>query len=828
MRKPLLLLAIPFCLLLSHKQAMSITLIKDNKPLAVIVVPQEANAKVQAAAQTLQEYLRRSTKATLPLMAQPGKSVAIHVGRSAYVDKLGLELEKLDADGFVLKGIDARNYVIAGPKDSGTEFGVYEFLERYAGVRWLMPTDIGTDVPVHHTLNVPATEVRQQPAFWSRELSPYSSSQPGDKSVTGERDTWSRFNRVHARIKMAHNLDHLFPPSKYAKTHPEFYPVLKGERYIPKDDNDYHWQPNFSAPGIVEEAVKNIKEYFRTHPNETSFSLGINDTPNFDESPESLARDNGKQNFLGMRDVSDSYFEWANAVVTEVLKEYPDKWFGMLAYFNVAEAPTRVPVHPRIIPYLTYDRVKWADPEIEKKGHEVTRRWAAAAPVVGWYDYIYGFSYMLPRVYPRQMQKYKSWGHDNQVRTVYAELYPNWGDGPKPWIFMKLLWDPKQNVDNLLNDWYRSAVGEKAAPLLNEYFAIWERFWTTTALKSKWFTPQGEFLAFYSPAYLADVKLADIQRCRKIMDEVVRRADTPQRKARAEFLRRTWDYYEASAYAYRAETLAQSVVTSESEALALLDSAPLMTMAQRRLDLLNKARDPKGPHAALDFNHQNPADYVGWRSDTWGKGLLLTALPWVNRSAKVKAKLHELTQSRAQVVSEQARFVLKIATNGAVSVTSNPSFEEGKNGWGMWGSEGEKGTFEIVDDILTAGKQGLVALGIKNGAPTQTVPLSTGSYYATARIFVPQAQQANGTFTVIVQGKDKDGGWLSDVRFERAVTPQPGKWLDIVMPFEITKEQGEIVKSAQLILSIRDFDGDKKLYLDEAGIFDLGSVKLAE
>jgi alpha-glucuronidase len=43
-------------------------------------------------------------------------------------------------------------------------------------------------------------------------------------------------------------------------------------------------------------------------------------------------------------------------------------------------------------------------------------------------------------------------------------LIPFWGEGPKPWIYNKLQWNPNQNVDALLDDWYRAAVGEQDAP----------------------------------------------------------------------------------------------------------------------------------------------------------------------------------------------------------------------------------------------------------------------------------------------------------------------------------------------------------------------------
>ena len=72
------------------------------------------------------------------------------------------------------------------------------------------------------------------------------------------------------------------------------------------------------------------------------------------------------------------------------------------------------------------------------------------------------------------------------MKYYYAELYPNWGEGPKPWILSKLLWNPNRNVDSLLNIWYVKTAGKKAAPKLKEFYAIWEKFWTKDILDLKW------------------------------------------------------------------------------------------------------------------------------------------------------------------------------------------------------------------------------------------------------------------------------------------------------------------------------------------------------
>lgn len=543
----LLLWLLPGCASLSK----NLRIAENGNPQAIILISDHTSKSVRDAANLLSNYLRQSTQAHIPVHIDKTTSfkhhIVIHVGATTYVKNLYLPLDKLDGDGFFISFPDEKNIVIVGQTDWGTEFGVYEFLERYVGVRWLLPGPDGEHVPEHSTLVIPMRDIRQEPVFFSRLLS-------SQDLWGGKRDTelaiWAYRNRMHGKVNFHHNLLNLFPPEKYTKTHPEFFPIINGKRYIPPTTQTHGWQPCFSAPGIVEEAIKNIYEYFAEHPEETSYSLGVNDEGGHCECEICLAKDSGKKNFLGYRDVSDRYFEWANAVVEGVLKYYPDKWFGCLAYSNVAQPPTRVLVHPRIIPYMTYDRMKWIDPKFEKEGQKITEMWEKEATILGWYDYIYGTPYLLPRVYFHKMAEYYRYGYQHGVRAMYAEAYPNWGEGPKLYVTLKLQWNPDLDVDALLEDWYVCAVGKDAAPDLAAYYALWEKFWTERIKQSQWFKHKGQYLLFSKPDYLDLVTYDDITQSRYLLEQVLAKTSTPRQRARAQLLLRAFEYYEASAISY--------------------------------------------------------------------------------------------------------------------------------------------------------------------------------------------------------------------------------------------------------------------------------------
>ncbi|MCI5117192.1 MAG: hypothetical protein D3913_04385, partial [Candidatus Electrothrix sp. LOE1_4_5] len=232
-------------------------IVDNGKPHAVIITAPTASEQVRNAAKTLQEYIRKASRAKI-LMTDNAedtqdKQIRIWVGPSKHIAPFTPVLEKMDGDGLLISFPTEKDIVIIGPTDWGTEFGVYEFLERYVGVRWLFPGPAGEYVPSLATIEVPLSSVRQEPVFFSRQFA----GLPGT-----EQALWARRNRRHGRVKFHHNLFRLFPPEKYTKTHPEFFPIQKGKRYLPKKNNVVgHWQPCFTTPGIVDEAVKNIKAY---------------------------------------------------------------------------------------------------------------------------------------------------------------------------------------------------------------------------------------------------------------------------------------------------------------------------------------------------------------------------------------------------------------------------------------------------------------------------------------------------------------------------------------------------------------------------------------
>lgn len=790
-------------------------LAEAGKAHAVIVVAKDADTPTREAAGLLRSYIDKATGVTLAVLTESDAAARqaaarVHVGRTPATAALEKSLAGLDDDGFVIAPVGEHDLAIVGPTPWGTEFGVCEFLERYVGVRWLLPGPDGEDVPRADRLAVPRETVRQEPAFFSRQFS----------GLRGDaQNEWARCNRMHPRVSFHHNLIRLFPPEKYAATHPEFFPIRGGKRYLPKDSSVHGWQPCFTAPGLVEEAIRNINAYFAENPAATSYSLGVNDSSGHCECARCQARDTGEKNFLGLRDVSDRYFEWANQVVEGVLKQYPDKYFGCLAYSEVAAPPTRVKVHPRIVPYMTYDRMKWTVPAIRAEGEETTRRWHAASPTVGWYDYIYGSPYCLPRVYFHRMAENYRFAHANGVRVQYAEAYPNWGEGPKLYVSLKLQWNPALDVDALLREWYERAVGPAAAADLAAYYAQWEQFWTERAAQTRWYTARGQYLAFNNPGYLEAVTEEEIAHSRRLLEAVLNKADTEPRKARARLLLRAFEYYEASALAYPRATQAEETPADEAAALALLDAGIRRArMAERRSRLVAEFVD----HPVLA--HPLPLDRFGLLSGRdWGGETLWRVLDWVARGqGPVRQRVEQMAaETQPSALRDQARLLLELADGKLTSLAANPSFEEGTAAappWNLWVKN--VGSIRRVETVARTGKASILCKGLDRGGPNQVLKLAPGRYGAVAFVYLPAGTQTKGTVQLSMTLRDTEGRNLPSP--SAIIHPRPGVWVPVAVAAEIPAQVGgKAVESVLLVPILDGFAEGEEVYLDDVAVYRL-------
>ena len=795
--------------------AGEMTLVKNGKSTAVIVLSSSTTEQLAEAAKELQTCIREASGATVDIVRKGhNETPAVHVGETDYVKSLNLDLSDLKKDGFIIRQQDAEHLIIVGPTKLGTVFGVYCFLEDLLDVRWLMPTDIGRSVPKCTDISIPTdTAVRESPAFTSRRLGGLRNKQLR---------VWARRNGMHSSIQFHHNLRNLYDPAVFAEEHPEFYPLIKGRRFNPSV-SDKRWQPCLTAPGIVEAGVKRINKYFRNNPDRTTYSLGINDTLRFCECEDCRELDPGRINSAGYKHFSDRYFTWANEVVEKVLQDYPDKYFGTLAYLNIAAPPDIVKVNRRILPYLTSDRMRWAVPEIAAEEKRLTKNWQKKVIPLAWYDYIYGAAYCVPRVYPHLQADYLRWGYNHNVRHLYSEAYPYFGEGPKLYIWLKLAWDPQQDVDKLLDEWYRRCVGEKAAPALKAYYEHWERFWTERATKTAWFSERGHFLRFYNPGYLEAVTEDDVEKSRTWLEKAGELAETEKQRKRAQLLLNSFEYYEASALAYPRKKRSIKAQNQEEAVKALENRMARAEMARKRLDIADNFNN--NPLLGLSRVVQR---YDALHGKQWHQKHLLPLFDWVKKGPKVRNRLTELSAQTKDKKIRQTTDLLKQLAEASKEkpLVDNASFENGNKwarGWTLWNRHGIGQMYKTELKSRT-GDSSICFEGVEHGAVNRNKRYEPGHYAAYCFSSTTSEQSLNATVEIALIPQNKHGSNLFTGKISTKIIPTAdnNKWQPIVVCGRIPSviEQQE-VDSIALFVIVDGLQKEEKIYIDDLKLFRL-------
>ena len=504
------------------------TIVGGGKPAATIVLGEMDNSvpldSILARtplqnAERLSELIKKSTGVKLAIAKKDdgidGGRIVLSIAKP----------ELMDMEGFVIEFPSDGVVNITGGSPRGLEYGVTEFLERYVGVRWLFPSELGVYVPKHKEIVISDTKrIEQKPAFIRRFMAGGSHR----KDVQAQYCQWivDRKGNFHQRFNVPHNMWRIISVKKYAETHPEFFPVYGGKRYIPEEDNQIRWNHCYTAKGIVDAVVEEVK-------GKKMVSLCVNDGGHHCECEECLKLDGDHKNYIGLRNRSRSYLLFCNAVA----KRCPDTLFGFDAYSEMAEPPVGggIVLEKNLIPVLTYDSYQWMDAARRERSQRLLHEWHNISPGgIGWYDYIYGNSYVFPRIYTHFLADNIRYLHANGVKYFQGEYYPNgnWLDCIKGYVVYKLLWDVTLDTDEIIDDWCRSCVGEAAAPVLKEFYRRVESFWEAPEVrKTPWFK-EHTYLNWTNASLLDALPESTINELSSLMDEMLAKAPANPRAQR--------------------------------------------------------------------------------------------------------------------------------------------------------------------------------------------------------------------------------------------------------------------------------------------------------
>ena len=369
-------------------------IVKNCKPVAEIIIAEDAKRTTRLAAMELQETLEKISGAKLPVKTAPDKGVAIYVGESGFTQKLGVRADGLEHGAYriqsgegwlALLGTDTefepiepwaksnRDVVVnlqrrweeasglpygvtnrslyhnsrrmpeEWAKEEGENFWAYDergsynavcgFL-RSLGVRWYAPGPLGEVLPKLDSIPLPKVNEVTKPDFAFRQF--YVRIRGTDEEVT----RWIlRLGLRHEYgFMLAHGMDHMTRPDHLKAKHPEWFALYGGKR-----DTDTRQKLNhlcYSNPELFEETVKWARALFDVYDFPAASIMPPDAYGSICQCPLCEGKDDESRGSRGK--LSNHVFDFANRVAREVGKTHPDKVITCCAYGANTLPPTNI------------------------------------------------------------------------------------------------------------------------------------------------------------------------------------------------------------------------------------------------------------------------------------------------------------------------------------------------------------------------------------------------------------------------------------------------------------------------------------------------------
>ena len=510
-----------------------------------IVVAADAPRAVKFAAQELNGMLERVFGRSLPVVDTPtaGRS-GIFLGDSEWSRGAGVDVAGLPRDAFTIKAEDGRVF-IAGhddPEDPldhlvavgrtanrehATLFGVYEFLERFAGVRFYFPGELGTITPRAGEIRVPEGTFTEAPVSTVRDIYQWEDGALPEGIDAGLQKSWRALEWLRMRqqtecVPCAHGQRGFRFPDRFHATHPEYFALVRDDHGNLKRNNPAVQKGDVSAQmchtsGIWDEIYRDCRAYLSGKPaksrgilrlrSKDEYGWNVNCSGRFvDVMPEdSMHRClcENCQKAYGTNGQFATELIWGNtAKLARRLSAdgFKDAIVTQMAYPPYRDVPTcdlpdnvwvmvaEMGPWGTVCPGKTESEIEEVRRWVEKIGHKV---WMWTYPSKFGERRLPGVPDMAPRAwadYYRRLAPY-SYGAFCEAEGEKAIFhYLNY------YMFSKVAWNPSVDTESILKEHFRLMFGA-AAPEMARFYAELEEKWLKGAL-SRWRRTKTEGMDF--------------------------------------------------------------------------------------------------------------------------------------------------------------------------------------------------------------------------------------------------------------------------------------------------------------------------------------------
>lgn len=368
---------------------------------------------------------------------------------------------------------------IYGETPLGTLIASGYFLDHFCDVRFYLPDDLFISVPKNHKVNLnKVISVKEVP--FTRYL------MSTGYRVKGAFE-WAQINGLSRKDwgSHQHSMGDRFYDDSIFKMFPEIFPIINGQRYIPKSKQDQKWEPDFAEPTLVDAAVYSAIKYFKKNPTINYISFSVQDSPDYPtegKMGDFLKRyPNTKEGKI--RGYTDAYISFLNKLADSLRTALPEngisapKTIVYIVYGNVRYLPD-VKLDASILPITVVhvsetlmDSVYNPSWKPTQAGYKLNA-WPKVAKRIGNHDWAEGRGFIYPRIYTNLVSRFLTSIQKNKLNFDYAhlEFYPNWAlDGPKYYLMGKIYWNPRVNTDSLLSLFCKDMFG-KAAKQMESYW----------------------------------------------------------------------------------------------------------------------------------------------------------------------------------------------------------------------------------------------------------------------------------------------------------------------------------------------------------------------
>jgi hypothetical protein len=431
---------------------------------------------VKLAAQELQRAIKASTGVEFSVQGSPAKPM-ICLGDNAASRQCKLTSEGMPLDAFRVVTRDGSLYILGndtvtpmrGGVSRGTLFGAYDFLERQVGVRWLLPGEVGEEIPRHARLSIPELDYRDQPDFPYRHLSDIQDRRPGQGKIPNTPREWVLRQKLlwsgeGRRLDHGHAWDEYLKPADW-EAHPEWLAMDGDGRRRSFAARPAGVKYCTTNPQLVEAFAQGVITWLDAHATFPSASLSPADGGDFCECPECRKRVTTDRN--GRPSYVNAILQFYNDVARIVARKHPNRPLAGYVYYNYMyppAEPTRMePNVWLVLAPLNYYGFGLYKPVYRAEFTGVIEDWLKVSPRFIYHNYSNWMRSFngAPLPVAREILKLelpaikRAGGQGAEMVGVGA-----WGYGaPTNYIYAKQLWHAEADVETLFEEWLRLAYG---------------------------------------------------------------------------------------------------------------------------------------------------------------------------------------------------------------------------------------------------------------------------------------------------------------------------------------------------------------------------------